>query len=89
VNTPKTRYTKSGGANIAYQVFGDKPRDLVVVNGWFSPVELGWESSTFTRFYERLASFARLILFDKRGTGMSDRVSAEQDFGASADHSTL
>lgn len=78
MNTPKTRYTKSAGANIAYQVFGDQPRDLVIVNGWFSHVELGWENPAFTRFYERLASFARLILFDKRGTGMSDRVSADK-----------
>src|SRR2546426_3160698 len=70
---PETRYAKSGDVNIAYQVVGDGPTDLVYVPGWVSNVELIWEKPT--RFLERLASFSRLILFDKRGTGMSDRVS--------------
>lgn len=71
---PETRYTRSGDVNIAYQVVGDGPRDLVFVPGWASNVEVFWEEPTVARFFERLASFARLILFDKRGTGLSDRV---------------
>jgi pimeloyl-ACP methyl ester carboxylesterase len=76
--TPRTHYTKSGDVNIAYQVVGDGPFDLVYVPGWISNVELIWERAKPARFLERLASFSRLILFDKRGTGMSDRVSSER-----------
>jgi len=72
--TPKTRYTRSGNVHIAYQVVGDGPFDLVYVPGWVSHVELAWEEPTQARYLERLASFSRLILFDKRGTGLSDRV---------------
>lgn len=71
---PQTRYAKSGDLSIAYQVLGDGPIDLVFASGWISNVELGWEHPRVARFYERLASFSRLILFDKRGTGLSDRV---------------
>jgi pimeloyl-ACP methyl ester carboxylesterase len=71
---PETRYTQSGGVNIAYQVVGDGPFDLVYVPGWVSNVEVFWEGAKAARFLERLASFSRLILFDKRGTGLSDRV---------------
>jgi class 3 adenylate cyclase len=71
---PETRYAKSGGVSIAYQVAGDGALDLVYVPGWVSHVELGWEDPDLAYGLERLASFARLILFDKRGTGMSDRV---------------
>jgi pimeloyl-ACP methyl ester carboxylesterase len=71
---PETRYTRSGDVNIAYQVIGDGPRDIVYVPGWVSNVEVIWEEPSAARFLERLASFARLILFDKRGTGLSDRV---------------
>ena len=71
---PETRYTKSGDLSIAYQVTGSGPIDLVLASGWISNVELGWEHPQVARFYERLASFSRLILFDKRGTGLSDRV---------------
>jgi pimeloyl-ACP methyl ester carboxylesterase len=74
--TPETRYARSGDVNIAYQVVGDAPRDLVLVPGWVSNVEVFWEDPTCARFLERLASFARLILFDKRGTGLSDRLGA-------------
>ncbi len=73
--TPQTRYAKSGNVNIAYQVVGDGPRDLVLVPGWVSNMEVSWEEPTMARFLERLASFSRLILFDKRGTGLSDRIS--------------
>jgi pimeloyl-ACP methyl ester carboxylesterase len=74
---PETRYAKSGDVNIAYQVVGDGPFDLVYVPGWVSNVELLWEKPKPARLLERLSSFSRLILFDKRGTGMSDRVSTE------------
>ncbi len=69
-----TRYTKSADVNIAYQVVGEGPRDLVYVPGWISNVEVMWEEPSMARFLHRLASFSRLIVFDKRGTGMSDPV---------------
>jgi pimeloyl-ACP methyl ester carboxylesterase len=75
---PETRYAKSGEVNIAYQVVGDGPFDLVWVPGWISNVEESWEVPEYSHFLERLASFARLILFDKRGTGLSDRVSNDR-----------
>src|SRR5688572_14908237 len=71
---PRTRYTRSGDVNIAYQVVGDGPRDLVYVSGWVSHLEIMWEEPMLARFLRRMASFSRLILFDKRGTGLSDRV---------------
>src|SRR5688572_25745939 len=71
---PRTRYAKSGDVHLAYQVVGDGPVDLVYVPGWVSHVEYAWENPGFARTLRRLASFSRLILFDKRGTGMSDRV---------------
>jgi class 3 adenylate cyclase len=72
--SPETQYAKSGGVNIAYQVVGEGPVDLVYVPGWVSHVELAWELPDLAHGFERLASFSRLILFDKRGTGMSDPV---------------
>ena len=71
---PQTRYAKSGGVNIAYQVIGDGPLDLVLVPGWVSNLESSGRSPRWPAFSTRLASFSRLILFDKRGTGLSDRV---------------
>ena len=71
---PKTRYTRSGELHIAYQIVGEGPLDLIYVPGWVSHVELAWEEPTLARFLRRLASFSRLIMFDKRGTGLSDRV---------------
>jgi pimeloyl-ACP methyl ester carboxylesterase len=70
----ETRYARSGDVNIAYQVLGEGPRDLVFVSGWVSHLEYQWEEPAYAAFLERLASFSRLILFDKRGTGLSDRV---------------
>jgi pimeloyl-ACP methyl ester carboxylesterase len=70
----KTHYAPSGDVNIAYQVLGEGPRDLVVVFGWVSNVEVMWEEPMLARFLNRLASCARVIVFDKRGTGLSDRV---------------
>ena len=71
---PETRYARSGDVNIAYQVTGEGPIDLVLVAGWVSHLEYAWEDPGLARFYQRLASFSRLIRFDKRGTGLSDRV---------------
>ena len=72
---PETRYAKSGDVHIAYQVVGDGPFDMVFVPGFVSNVEAVWSSPPRARFLQGLASFCRLILFDKRGTGMSDRTS--------------
>ena len=71
---PETMYARSGDVNIAYQVIGNGPLDLVFVMGWVSHLEYFWREPNFARFLLRLASFSRLILFDKRGTGLSDRV---------------
>src|SRR2546423_373035 len=75
VSTPhaETHYAKSGKINIAYQVLGDGPIDIVYVPGWVTHLEYGWEAPLVASFYQRLASFSRLILFDKRGTGLSDQ----------------
>jgi pimeloyl-ACP methyl ester carboxylesterase/class 3 adenylate cyclase len=75
--TPATvRYARSGDVNIAYQVLGSGPIDLVFVMGWVTHLEYAWRDPSFARFLRRLASFSRLILFDKRGTGLSDPVAA-------------
>ena len=71
---PEIRYTRSGDVNIAYQVIGEGPLDLVFVMGWVSHLEWFWKEPSFAQFLNRLASFARVILFDKRGTGLSDHV---------------
>jgi pimeloyl-ACP methyl ester carboxylesterase len=68
-----TRYADSDGTSIAYQVHGEGPLDLVLVPGFVSHVELIWEDPEIARFLRRLTSFARLIIFDKRGQGLSDR----------------
>lgn len=72
--TPETKYATSGGVSIAYQVLGEGTLDLVVVPGWVSNLEVTWEDPDREHFYRRFAEFSRLILFDKRGTGLSDRV---------------
>ena len=71
---PETHYTRSGPVNIAYQVFGDGPHDLILVPGWISNIDTFWEEPTVVRFFEGLAKFSRVLLFDKRGTGLSDRM---------------
>jgi DNA-binding winged helix-turn-helix (wHTH) protein len=68
------QYARSGDVNIAYQVCGNGPVDLVFVMGWVSHLEYYWKEPSFAKFLGRLASFSRLILFDKRGTGLSDPV---------------
>src|SRR5215211_471975 len=76
--TLKTRYAKNGEANIAYQVVGNGPLDLVFVMGWISHLDVAWEEPRFARFLRRLASFSRVIFFDQRGTGLSDPVPPEE-----------
>src|SRR5690242_8869885 len=81
MEAPEVRYAKSGDVNIAYSVVGDGPYDLVfVVGSVFTTLEYAWEGPP-GEFFSKLASFSRLILFDKRGTGLSDRVA---DFASSA-----
>ena len=75
---PRVRYAHSGDVNIAYQVVGDGPIDLVFVMGWVSHLDWFWNEPLFARFLRRLSGMARLILFDKRGTGLSDRVSEHE-----------
>ena len=74
--TPETRYAKSGDVHIAYQVLGDGPVDLVFVPGFDLAHRAHLGAPCVARYYRSLASFARVILFDKRGTGLSDRVPA-------------
>jgi pimeloyl-ACP methyl ester carboxylesterase len=75
VNVPETRYAKTAdGVHIAYQVIGDGPGDLVFVPGFVFNVEQAWEWPQMARFARRLASFCRLIQFDRRGTGLSDHI---------------
>jgi pimeloyl-ACP methyl ester carboxylesterase len=75
VPTPETRYAKTAdGVHVAYQVVGDGPVDMVFVMGWVTNIEVMWDDPDFARFLGRLATFSRLILFDKRGVGLSDRV---------------
>jgi pimeloyl-ACP methyl ester carboxylesterase/DNA-binding CsgD family transcriptional regulator len=75
VSHPPTMYARSHDVNIAFQVFGAGPFDLVLVPGWVSHLEHMWRHPFYAAYLQRLARFARLILFDKRGTGLSDRVS--------------
>jgi class 3 adenylate cyclase/alpha-beta hydrolase superfamily lysophospholipase len=69
---PETRYARSGDLHIAYQVVGDGPIDLVYVPSWISQVEHYWEEPRVARYFNRIASFSRLIMFDRRGSGLSD-----------------
>jgi len=71
---PVTRYAQSAGASIAYQVVGEGPLDVLFLTGWITQVEQLWEAPANRRFLERLTRFGRLIIFDSRGTGLSDRV---------------
>ena len=75
--TPETRYARAGdGVHIAYQVTGWGPLDVVMVPGFVSHVELAWDMPFYASMLRRLGSFARVISFDKRGTGLSDRTPA-------------
>jgi pimeloyl-ACP methyl ester carboxylesterase len=73
VELPETRYASVGGSQVAYQVFGEGP-DLVYATGFVSHVDYRWEEPAQARFLSRLASFGRVIMFDRRGTGASDRL---------------
>ena len=76
MDVPEIRYAKTtDGVHLAYQVIGDGPIDLMYVPGWVSNIELNWDNPRFARFLRRLASFSRLIVMDRRGTGCSDRLS--------------
>jgi class 3 adenylate cyclase len=70
---PRTHFTSAGDVAIAYQVVGDGPVDLIYASGWLHNIDVVWEHAGYNRFLSRLAENCRLILFDKRGTGMSDR----------------
>src|SRR5437588_12381851 len=72
---PETRYALGGDVNIAYQVMGDGPVDIVMVPGFVSHVEFAHELAGYTAFLHRLSAFARVVTFDKRGQGLSDRIS--------------
>lgn len=74
MSSPPTRYASSGDVSIAYQVVGEGPIDVVLVPGFATQVELLWELPPVARYFNRMASFSRLLLFDKRGTGLSDPV---------------
>jgi pimeloyl-ACP methyl ester carboxylesterase len=74
MSAPPTQYARSGDTSIAYQVVGEGPIDLILVLGFATHLELQWESPVFASFFERIGSFSRLIIFDKRGTGLSDPV---------------
>jgi class 3 adenylate cyclase len=72
---PETRYAKSDeGSYVAYQVFGDGPLDILFIPNWMSNIDVMWEEPSLARYFDRLASFGRVICFDKRGTGVSDPV---------------
>jgi len=71
---PTTQYARSGRVNIAYQVLGEGPPDLFFVPGFVTNRELGWDWPPLAAFHRALATFSRLVIFDKRGTGLSDRV---------------
>ena len=78
MESPTTHYAESGGSSIAYQVFGSGPRDVVLLfAGAASHIELLWEEPRVVRIYQRLAAFARVITYDRLGTGLSDPVSGE------------
>jgi pimeloyl-ACP methyl ester carboxylesterase len=73
VRPPKVRYTENDGVSIAYTVVGDGPIDVLCIPGFVSHLEVFWEAPGIERYFGRLASFSRLITFDKRGQGLSDR----------------
>ncbi len=78
MESPETRYAKAGDVHVAYQIVGEGPPDLVLVSTWFSHVEARWDFPGFAYYLRRLASFSRLISFDKRGIGLSDPVALDR-----------
>src|SRR5258708_23057280 len=82
----ETQFTRTGGVDIAYQVVGSPGQlDVLFIPGWVSHLEMMWELPEFARFLDRLAAMGRLILFDKRGTGLSDRVAGMPTLAQLAD----
>src|SRR5688572_27633774 len=73
----ETRYARSGNVRIAYQVVGQGQIDVVFVPEFISNIEIHWENAGYSRLFNRISAFARLILFDKRGSGLSDRVNPD------------
>ena len=71
---PETRYARLGDLHLAYQVLGEGPLDILLLDQWFGHVEAQWDVAPMATLRERLASFGRLIMFDKRGTGLSDPI---------------
>src|SRR5882757_462778 len=82
---PETRYALSGDVNIAYQVMADGPVDIIMVPGFVSHVEFTHEMAGYTEFLRRLSTFARVVTFDKRGQGLSDRISGVPSLGQRMD----
>jgi class 3 adenylate cyclase/pimeloyl-ACP methyl ester carboxylesterase len=72
--TPETQFAQNQEVTIAYQVFGDGPNDLLIIPGWLSNLDIFWEEPRVARFFLALARFSRVIIIDRRGTGLSDRV---------------
>lgn len=75
MDIPDIRYVRNGGVALAYQVLGDGPMDLVYVQGFINNIDIAWDNPYYARFLRRLSSFSRLIIMDRRGTGLSDRMS--------------
>lgn len=71
---PETRYARFGELHLAYQVIGDGPPDILLLDQWFGHVDAQWDVAPLAELRERLATFGRLIVFDKRGTGLSDPI---------------
>ena len=71
---PRTQYAKSGDVHVAYQVYGEGPKNLVLVPGFVSQIETYWEEPNWAKWLERLGQFARVVLFDKRGTAWTTSV---------------
>src|SRR5688572_7178681 len=82
---PETRYAKSGNIHIAYQVLGEGSPDLLFASSYTGHLDFGWEFPPWARYLRRLASFSRLIIFDRRGTGLSDRAPGPATFEESMD----
>ena len=83
---PTTRYAKSGNVHVAYQAFGEGPIDLVFFPGFVSNIEVYWEEPSFAQWLRKLGRFSRVIMFDKRGTGLSERFERLSTIDQRTDH---
>jgi hypothetical protein len=77
MDIPEIHYVRNGGVALAYQVLGDGPLDLVYMQGFINNIDIAWDNPHYARFLRRLSSFSRLIIMDRRGTALSDRMSPE------------